>query len=572
MNDLVLVALNAKYIHTNLAVRSLKAQISDAKVSIIEMSINDPLHQIVHHILRSQGNIIGFSCYIWNMELILKVSQMIKQANPDVKILMGGPEVSFDGKELLTQYPWLDYIIAGEGEESVKLLLKANNDKNTLLQIPGLSFRTEKNEIFEGALEQAMVLDTLEFPYSKEGIMTIKDKIIYYETMRGCPFKCSYCLSSIGKGVRTFSLERVYKEIDFFIDLEIKQVKLVDRTFNFDIKRAKAIFKYIIKRGGNTNFHFEMTGDLLDTEMIELLKEAKPGLIQFEIGVQSTDNKTLEAIHRKSNLDLLRENVTKILDYKNIHVHLDLIAGLPFESYDVFKKSFNETIIIKPDMLQLGFLKCLKGTQIRKENAIHDYQFMEFPPYEVISNAYISSLELYRLRNIEVLVDRYYNCDGFSYSLTEIFTNGIFLSPFDFFEKFSDYWLEQGYYDLGKSKIQLYEILNTFLRKTTGNNNFEAVLKFDFLMMGHKHISNIFTDRSPDKEWIFEFLKNSENIDRYLPEFRQIAPKKIYTQLKFQSFILDELSFLGDEKLGTNHTKCLVIFYEHTFIRINEEI
>jgi len=570
VKDLVLVAVNAKYIHTNLAVRSLKAQLPDYKVEIVELSINDSIHRIVEHLLATDGKLFGFSCYIWNMEVMLKITELLKKSKPEVQIILGGPEVSFDSQEMLSTIPWIDFIIAGEGEASLEKLLLSIDDETRLEQIPGLWFRTSLGSVEHGPQEISLNLNALTFPYASENLLELKNKIIYYETMRGCPYRCSYCLSSGNHGVQTFALERVFKEIDFFISLGMKQVKLVDRTFNFDIKRAKAIFNHIINRGGNTNFHFEMTGDLLDDELISLLKKASPGLIQFEIGVQSTDSRTLQAIDRKTDLTRLEVNVKTILDSKNIHLHLDLIAGLPYETYAVFKTSFNRTIALKPDMLQLGFLKCLKGTRIRREGDLHHYTYTSFPPYEIISNAYISSVELYRLRNIEILVDRFFNSGGFSHSLDYLFRTSIFASPFDFFESFSDYWMDQGYFDLGKSREQLYEIFLDFLKPLPEDGLVQELIKFDYLSQGTSHIPCFFEDTSPEKAWIFEFLKDVKNVAAYLPEFVGVPAKKIYTQVKFQRFDHDLSSYLNSSASSPEKTPSLVVFHNGQFKFIEE--
>lgn len=355
------------------------------------------------------------------------------------------------------------------------------------------------------------------------------------------------------------SLDRVFAELDFFIEAGVKQVKLVDRTFNCDLGRAKAIFSYLIKQGGETNFHFEMTGDLIDDEMIALLATAPSGLIQFEIGVQSTAPATLSAIGRKISVPRTEEHVKKLLEQQNIHIHLDLIAGLPFENYEIFKESFNQIIALEPDMLQLGFLKCLKGTRIREESDIHDYQYASFPPYEIISNKYISADKLYQLRQIEMLVDRYYNSGAFKNTLAFIFTDRIYGTPFDFFETFSYYWDSRGYYDVGKSKEQLYGILKDFFTDHQESQLLGEWLKFDFLNRNLRLPADM-SDTSPDKEWIFEFLKEPRNIETYLGEFSDLTPKKIYNQVKFQYFSEVFLSRLTGAALTSTEKPGLMIF------------
>ncbi len=562
MKDLVLVAINAKYIHTNLAVRVLKAQLLEFEIEILEMSINDSMHRIVQQLMDINTKVIGFSCYIWNIEIVFKVAEIIKKAKPTVQIMLGGPEVSFDGKALLEAYSFCDFIIQGEGENKLQQFM---NNRQNLAEISGLCFRDENGIVWENPDDKSLALNDLTFAYFQNDLESLKHKIIYYETMRGCPFSCSYCLSSVNNGVKMLPLERVYDELDFFIQAGVKQVKLVDRTFNCNLRRTKDIFRYLIKCGGTTNFHFEMTGDLIDDEMILLLKNAPSGLIQFEIGIQSTDPITLKAIGRKISLTQTEKNVKKLLEAQNIHIHLDLIAGLPYETYLVFKSSFNRVIALFPNMLQLGFLKCLKGTRIRKEGDIHDYQYTSFPPYEIISNKYISSKELYQLRQIEVLVDRYFNSGAFKHSMRFIIETNLFDTPFNFFEQFSFYWAEQGYYDIGKSKEQLYGIIADFCEKHQKCQLLKEYLKFDFLTNGNLRLPSGMVDNSPKKEWIFEFLKVPQHIETYLSEFINTAPKKIYNQVKFQNFSQPFMERMFDEASVDVNKRSLLLFTEKSY-------
>lgn len=569
MKDLVLVAINAKYIHTNLAVRSLKAQLADFDVEIVEVSINDPLHRIIKLLLDTDAKRIGFSCYIWNIEMVLKLAEVLKKARPQLQIIFGGPEVSFDGLGLMKEHRFCDFIIQGEAEDKLKALLKNDDNLQKLFQVPGLCYRNLAGEIIENPDAEPAPLNQLVFPYANVDLDRLKNKIIYYETIRGCPFACSYCLSSTKPGLKLLDLDRVLSELDFFIGAGVKQVKLVDRTFNCDLARAKAIFKHLIKGGGDTNFHFEMTGDRIDDEMIDLLKTAPPGLIQFEIGVQSTSPDTLTAIGRKISVSRTEEHVKKLLDQDNIHIHLDLIAGLPHESYELFKSSFNQVIALRPDMLQLGFLKCLKGTRIRNQADRHDYQYASYVPYEIISNKYISAKELYQLRQIEVLVDRYFNSGAFKDSLAFIFTAQIYPTPFDFFEAFSIYWESCGYYDLGKSKEQLFLILYEFFADHEKSQLIGEWIKFDGLAQGNLRLPIGIADTSPAKEWIFEFLKDPQNITKYLTRFVNLAPKKIYTQVKFQYFSTAFLSQLSGQAALSHDGQGLMVFYEGGFEIIN---
>ncbi|MEG0377584.1 MAG: DUF4080 domain-containing protein, partial [Eubacterium sp.] len=506
MKKIVLVGVNAKYIHTNLAIRSLKKATQRDDVILCEVTINDQIHNITEKLLHFDADAYGFSCYIWNMEMIVKIGEVLKKSKPECYIFWGGPEVSYDSGLLLEKYTFVDYILAGEGEGVFLEFLEAleKGDSHSLECMGGSQRKT---------LSIVENLDDLRFPYSEHDIEVCKGKIIYYESMRGCPFKCSYCLSSTLKTVRFLPLARVFKEIDFFIDRGVKQVKFVDRTFNVNLKRTKTLIAYLIKRGGHTNFHFEISGDLLDDELIDLIGQAPKGLMQFEIGVQSTDENTLAAITRKTDLEKIRLNVCRLIKIGNCHVHMDLIAGLPYESYNVFKKSFNETIDIKPDMLQLGFLKLLKGTKIRDEKEEHGYAFTSFPPYEVISNQYISAKELVRLKNIETLLERYYNSGDFKLSLNYIFGEKLYGTPFDFFEKYADFWLAKGYYEVGKSKDQLYEILINYMRETVLESKVMLIIeliKFDYLNNGCRSLPAFFENNTLRKEEAFDFLKEMD--------------------------------------------------------------
>lgn len=568
MRDLVLVAVNAKYIHTNLAIRSLSKALPKCNHILLEFSINDHLHRVVDRLIEDPGKIYGFSCYIWNIEFILKLTEILKKIVPKSKILLGGPEVSFDPEDLLKKNPWIDGIITGEGEEPLNKVMRAslrNETSQNFNEIPGVYFRNEAGEVLGNPGEKNLSLNDLDFPYSKEELMDLKDRIIYYETTRGCPYQCSYCLSSAKKGVDVLDLEKVLSQMDLFIEIGVKQVKLVDRTFNFNLKRAKAIFRHIIKAKGNTNFHFEMTGDLIDDEMIEILKEAPLGNIQFEIGIQSTDTETLGAIGRKIEFTKIKENVEKLMGLGRVHVHLDLIAGLPYETYEIFKASFNDTFLLKPEMLQLGFLKCLKGTRIRREGDIHSYQYQSFPPYEIISNHYISGKELYQLRAIETLVDRYYNAGIFKKSLDALLSKHYYSDAFAFFEDFSNFWKEKGYFDVGISKDTLFEIFSDFIIKFDDDKFLLECLKYDYITQVKFSLPRFFRESMPMKEWIFDFLKEEENIGKYLPELREIPSKKIFPKVKFQTFYKKSLVEMGielpKEILNQSFEIVTVIFY-----------
>ncbi|MDO4288538.1 MAG: DUF4080 domain-containing protein [Eubacterium sp.] len=562
MHRCVLVGVNAKYVHTNLAVRYLKAAAGEG-VEICEVTINDRVENIVDRLLRLEADSYGFSCYIWNMDHIRRITEVLKKSLPEAVIFWGGPEVSYDAGALIKSFPWVDYIVAGEGETVFPKFLRAlaAEDQTALRALPSVWGRD-----FDGqSLAVVDNLDALKFPYTKADLDTLKGKIIYYESMRGCPFKCSYCLSSTLKQVRYLPLDRVLEELDFFIDAGVRQVKLVDRTFNVDLKRTKAIVSHLINRGGATNFHFEMAGDLFDEALLALIETAPKGLMQFEIGIQSTWEPTLSAITRKTQLDRVAANVRRLVSFKNCHVHVDLIAGLPQEDYGRFGKSFDDAIALGADMLQLGFLKLLKGTKIREEADRYGYRFADFPPYEVIANDFISARELHRLKDIETVLDRYYNAGIFKETLSWLLASGHWAAPFAFFEAFADYWRAQGYFDVGVSRDQLYAYLLAFLRQeiqdTAETGRLEALVKYDYLCQGHKSLPVFFKDHRPSKTESFELLKNEALVQVCLPELRDQAAKWRIRQVFFQYFDKGVLKKLGlTDKTGGSPGLC--VFYE----------
>lgn len=592
MKDLLLVAINAKYIHTNLAVRYLKKSADHLDVDFLEMSINDSINRIMRHLLESKTLAYGFSSYIWNIELILKITELLKKARPKALIVLGGPEVSFESAKLLKKYPYIDCITTGSGESKLPQLISQLKAGSFFL-MPGVYFSKQFkqqhiiNEKPMINIEKQFTDKEFSSPYSEKELLSIKNRLIYYETMRGCPYRCSYCLSSLDKRLLLKPLKMVFAEIDLFFKVGVKQVKLVDRTFNCQPKRALEIFTYIISQANQIlqtaneylmgeknqvslpNFHFEMTGDSISPEMIKLLAKAPKGLIQFEIGVQTTYEKALKAIDRPINFEATKDHVKALLRAENIHIHLDLIAGLPYETYEIFAKSFNEVIRLQPDMLQLGFLKGLDGTKIKNEADKHNYEFSSFPPYEIINNAYISAEELYLLKDSETLLDRFYNSGFFSNTLKYLmFSKKLttsFLTPFDFFSQFAKYWNSKGYFDKGISKESLYGILYQFLNETLADLSslLSDCLVYDYLIHNQlKEPKFCDVDLLP-KEAVFEFLKDDQN-QHYLTEFKNWSPKKIVPHIKIVKFTKEFYEFLCPEALG----ECLQINQEQVLFSL----
>ncbi len=545
----LIVAINSKFIHSSLAVHYLKSvcdgQSGDVKV--LEYTINDQKNQVLASIYSENAQVVAFSCYIWNYEYIKDIVTDLKALMPQIKIILGGPEVSYSPAEAMNEIDGVDYIIAGEGEEVLPLLLKniyhaKKNEEFT--DIKGLAFRKYGKVFFDNSYNLVSDLDSIPSPYSDEMINNLgPNRILYYESSRGCPFSCSYCISSTFEGVRYFNMDRVRGDILKFVDRKVRQVKFVDRTFNCNNKRAYEVLEFVIQNAGDTNFHFEVAGDLFDEKMLNLLKNAPKGLIQFEIGIQTVNLQSLESISRKTNLNKLFDNVKKLIDLGNIHIHVDLIAGLPMEDYDSFKNSFNSVYKLRPHQLQLGFLKLLKGSRIRNEAGAFQYVYKKRAPYEILSSVFLSYDEIIRLKEIEELVERYYNSGKFQRTL-EYLMNESIKTPFEFFANLSSYWKANGLYDRSISSRELYTILINYLRETASVDIHKAneLMKFDFLSTEStnnlpKEISRCCSGINNDR--IFAFLKNEENIKKYLPHLEGMLPKNIFKHIHVELFLYD---------------------------------
>lgn len=488
----LLVSLDSKFIHSNLALKYIKSYCADSfDMEIKEFTINQKIEYITDEIISSKAELICFSCYIWNVEYINEIIYILKTANPNVKILLGGPEVSYEIETIMLSNPFIDFIIFGEGEISFKEFLVAIHENKALSDINGLAYRSNDEIIINKARELNFDLDILAFPYeNNNNIKVINDsnKIIYYESSRGCPFRCAFCMSSIDKSVRTFSLERVKKDLLILLNSEARQIKFVDRTFNADYKRAMKIMQFIVENNKKEmSIHFEITADIINDEFLEFLKLMPINMFQFEIGVQSANEKTLCEINRKTDIERLMLVVNKIKENKNIHIHLDLIAGLPYEDYDTFKLSFNMIHNLYADKLQLGFLKVLKGTKVYENLKIHDIKYNQKAPYEIIKNKYISYEEILKLKNIEELVDRYYNEKYFYNTIIYIVESFYNNKAFDFYEEFSKYWKRSNLYMAMHNRKKLYEIIYNFAKdKGILTGEFMNYLLYDFVSCNEK--------------------------------------------------------------------------------------
>ena len=463
---ILLAACNAKYIHSNLAVYDLKAYSSDYDEHVIlrEYTINQPKDEILKDIYSSGADVVCFSCYIWNISFVRELIRDLVKILPKTAFWAGGPEVSYDAEKFLTEMPEMTGVMVGEGEKTFHDLLEFYIDgKDSLEEISGIAYRTGDKIIHNGWRE---LMDLSAIPFVYEHLEKFENRIIYYESSRGCPFSCSYCLSSIDKKLRFRDLELVKKELQFFLDHRVPQVKFVDRTFNCKHEHAMTIWKYILEHdNGVTNFHFEISADLLREEEMELMSQMRPGLIQLEIGVQSTNPETIRAIHRHMDLKKLEHCVNRVHSFRNIHQHLDLIAGLPYEDYDTFHQSFNDVYQMKPDQLQLGFLKVLKGSLMQKEAEGYGIVYKEKEPYEVLSTNWLTYGEVLKLKMVESMVEVYYNSGQFWHTLE-------YLVPFEkdaftFYEKLGSFYEKKGYSEISHSRMRRYEILLEYLKEET---------------------------------------------------------------------------------------------------------
>lgn len=485
----VLVALDSQYIHQNLAIRSLAACCPPSLRPLLrEYNINQQPFWILKDLLSLQPDLIGFSCYIWNIEFILHLCQDLKKALPCVRILLGGPEVSFTAKQWMDAHMEIDFILCGEGEDSLPMLLDALERKASPA-IPGVIYRKGGELSGDDRYQLISDLDRLPSPYGENDTFTDEGKILYYESSRGCPFSCSYCLSgAMGGGVRERSLPRVKEDLRMFVQRQVPIVKLVDRTFNAHPARAKEIVRFINELGGSTRFHLEIGADLLDEEFLALFAASPIGTFQLEAGVQSCNPTTLDSVVRKTNLDRLEHNVRTLINCGKVHLHLDLIAGLPYEGMESFAHSFDRVYRMGPHQLQLGFLKLLKGSSLWKNAQENGLICRDYPPYEVLSTPWMSSWELLRLKEVEEVVERYYNT-GRARRAMDYLMKTVFTSPFDGYRRLADYCSQHGYLSRPMSAKNQYIALGEFARdllNQEGYLHFLTLLKLDYLSSGAK--------------------------------------------------------------------------------------
>ena len=568
----LLAAINAKYIHSTLGIYSLKTYgekmlkewglAEQAEISLAEYTINHQMEQILQDIYKRKPDVIGFSCYIWNISYVKVILADIKKVLPDVKIWAGGPEVSYHGEAFLKEEPAVDLVMMGEGEITFAHFLKALLEGEDLKQVPGLMVRNADGTFTDTGFRQVMDMSQIPFPYAFMDMKELEHRIIYYESSRGCPFSCAYCLSSIDKKLRFRSLDLVLPELEWFLQAKVPQVKFVDRTFNCKKSHAMAIWQYIRDHdNGVTNFHFEIAADLLDKDELDLLSTMRPGLVQLEIGVQSTNEKTLEAIRRKTDIEEIREITETINSWHNIHQHLDLIAGLPWEDLESFKKSFNDVYEMEPEQLQLGFLKVLKGSYMEELIPTCDLLYSAAPPYEVLCTKWLSYGDVLELKDIEEMTEVHYNSRQFTCTLKELEKE--FDTPYEMFSFMAGYYNKNHLFGISHSRIARYEILWKIIQERLEKNGkcetqgkpenggvsekleqYRDLLMTDlYLRENVKSRPTFARDLSDSKDFVREFFQREEKTPEHLSGYegydsRQMAKMAHLEPLRDGTYLL----------------------------------
>ena len=509
---ILLAACNAKYIHSNLAVYDLQAYASEYTDHIIlkEYTINQQKDDIMRDIYLEHPDVVCVSCYIWNISFVKELMSDLAKILPDADFWAGGPEVSYDAEKFLSENPEFTGVMVGEGEETFQELsgyyVKKNPDK--LENITGICYRDGEKIIHNGWRQ---IMDLSSIPFIYKDLSEFKNRIIYYESSRGCPFSCSYCLSSVDKKLRFRDIEMVKKELQFFIDHKVPQVKFVDRTFNCKHDHAMAIWKYINDHdNGVTNFHFEISADLLREEELQEMSTMRPGLIQLEIGVQSTNPDTIKAIHRTMDFEKLKGIVDRIHSFGNIHQHLDLIAGLPYEDYDSFRNSFNDVYALKPQQLQLGFLKVLKGSHMMEMCREYGIVYKNREPYEVLSTKWLDYDHVLKLKNVENMVEVYYNSGQFQKTLE--YAESFFPDAFSIYEGLGIFYMEKGYGDVSHTRMRRYEILLEYLETVPGISRAEVADRMIldlYLRENLKSRPGFAEDQKPYEKLVWDYRKRA---------------------------------------------------------------
>jgi anaerobic magnesium-protoporphyrin IX monomethyl ester cyclase len=565
---IVLATLNAKYIHSSLALRYLRAYAKRdfPDIDLCEYTIKDQPMNVVADIYKRKPDVIGFSCYIWNIEETIPILEMLRKVLPDVKIVLGGPEVSYDTEEWMERLKEVDVIVVGEGEKTFHHLLQEFAGDNRLETVPGIVFRQQDGSLKRTFVREKLDLNEIPSPYEEEDLPTLVNRVVYFECSRGCPFSCSYCLSSIETGVRYFDLERVKRDLKRLIDAGVKTIKFVDRTFNIHMRYALSIFEFLIENHKDTVFQFEITADILKPRVVEYLAEhAPPGIFRFEVGVQSTNDLTNELVNRKQNWEKLTNTVRSVKATGKIAQHLDLIAGLPQEDYQSFRKTFNDVFALEVEELQLGFLKMLRGVGVRLDAEKYGYKFMDKAPYEILSNNVLSFDDVIRIKRVEDVLEKYWNAHRTNRTVRYLVAEE-FPSAFDFFQEFGDYWEEKGWNRIGHQVEDLFKRLYEFLQMR-GMKRGDVVLglmKIDYLINFKNKPRGIWWERTLYKQDAKRYVQAVISHPEWLGE--EFAKLKLSEQEIHKHCLLETVPFqLLDEKgigFETGDSHLLVTYYE----------
>ncbi|WP_321834962.1 B12-binding domain-containing radical SAM protein [Clostridium butyricum] len=543
----VLAAINSKFIHSNLAVRYLRTYTKDLDYNCVirEFTINDREEKVLEQIIKEKPDIVAFSTYIWNVEFILRVANLIKRVDSNIEILYGGPEVSFDSRSFLKENIG-EYVIEGEGEKTYRDFVLYKLGKINLEDVRGLHYKIT-DMVYSNEKRPLMSMDEIVFPYEDDEDLT--NKIVYFESSRGCPFNCKYCLSSTSHGVRFLNIDRVLKELKYFIDKKVRLVKFVDRTFNCNHKFAMAIWEFLINSDTETQFHFEISADILKDEEIEILSKAPEGRFQFEVGVQTTNDEVLRNINRFVNFSHIKEKVEELMAIKNIKQHLDLIAGLPGEDYNSFEKSFNDVYSIRPEEIQLGFLKLLKGSSMREEAYKYGMEYSPYPPYEILKTDKITYEELLKLKKVEEMVDKYYNSQKFNLIIK--YFEEKFDKPFDFYYSLGNFFENQGYFNRSISNAEYYKVFLDFNETVLENNNeyLKEIIRFNYL---------IYNKRRGLPEFLRSDMKKEEE---------KSIKEKLKEEYSFKEYHLEKFNINMDKYIQKGE-----IFKEKTYYLFNDKM
>lgn len=530
----LLTAINSKFIHSNLAVRYLKSFTKDISYHgvIKEFTINDREERILEEIIKEKPDVVAFSTYIWNVELISRVANLIKRVNPKIEILYGGPEVSFDSVQFLKDNVG-EYVIEGEGEKTYRDFLLYKLGEIDLEKVRGLHYKFG-NKVYSNEKRPLMSMNEIVFPYEEDE--DLSNKIVYYEASRGCPFNCKYCLSSTSHGVRFLDSERILNQLKYFINKKVRLVKFVDRTFNCNHKFSMAIWKFLIEQDTNTQFHFEISADILKDEEIKLLSNAPEGRFQFEVGVQTTNDDVLRNINRFVNFSDIKEKVVELMAIKNIKQHLDLIAGLPGEDYNSFVRSFNDVYGIRPEEIQLGFLKLLKGSSMREEANNYGMEFSPYPPYEILKTDKITYDELLKLKKVEEMVDKYYNSKKFKLIIG--YFEDKFDSPFEFYYSLGLFFENRGYFNKNIGNIEYYKVFLDFNSEILKNDNkiINEIVKFNYLLYNKNR-------------GLPEFLRSNISKEEEKSIKDTLRGKYSFKEYHLEKFAINIESYLLDRKI-----------------------